>query len=250
MPEPRMAFFDIETAPSLGWYFDLYKEGNIVGTKTPWYMLSFAWKWSGDKTVHCKSLPDYPSYSKNKEDDSRLVKDLWKLFDDADILIGHNLDRFDVRKANTRFLGVGLQPPSPSKTIDTLKISRRVFKQDSNRLAHLGEFLGLGGKRSTSGWDTWRGCMEGDKSSWATMVKYNKRDVTLLEDVYHKLRPWAPNHPDLRAYTGRTGCPACQSKNVQCRGFNVAKTRKTQRMQCRDCGHWHSGRIIKEPVLA
>lgn len=246
MPEPRIAFFDIETAPSLGWYFDLYKEGNIVATQSPWFMLSFAWKWAGDKSVQCKALCDYPNYRSDKNDDSRLVKDLWKIFDEADILVGHNVDRFDVRKTNSRFLGTGLPPPSPYKTIDTLKIARRVFKQDSNRLAHLGEFLGLGGKLATTGWHTWRGAIDGDAKSWALMKRYNKRDVSLLEEVYTKLRPWAPNHPDLRAYTGRTGCPVCKSQKVQCRGFNVAKTQKKQRMHCQDCGHWYSGRLIRD----
>jgi uncharacterized protein YprB with RNaseH-like and TPR domain len=248
LPEPRIAFFDIETAPSLGYYFDRYKEGNIVATESPWFMLSFAWKWAGDKSVQCKALCDYPSYKKSRYDDQHLVRDLWKIFDEADILVGHNADRFDVRKTNSRFLCVGLPPPSPYKTIDTLKIARRTFKQDSNRLAALGQDLGLGGKLPTTGWDTWKGAIDGDPRAWSLMKRYNKRDVSLLEQVYLKLRPWHTGHPDLRTYTGLTGCPACQSKHVQCRGFNVAKTRKTQRMQCRDCGHWFAGRIIKDEI--
>lgn len=248
MAEPRIAFYDLENAPSLGWYYDRWKEGNIVADEQDWFMLSFAWQWQGETKVHCKALCDYPSYKKNKTDDSPLIKDLWKLFDEADILIAHNGDRFDRRKSNARFLGCKLHPPSPYKTIDTLKVARRQFMLGSNSLASLGQFLGLGGKLPTTGWDTWRGCIEGDPKAWSTVKRYNKRDVTLLKGVYEELRPWIPNHPDLRNYTGRTGCPACQSKNVQCRGFNVAKTRKTQRMQCRDCGHWHSGRIIKDEI--
>jgi hypothetical protein len=248
LPEPRIVYFDIETAPSLGWYFDLYKEGNIVATKQPWFMLSFAWKFAGDKNVSVKALCDYQGYRAGKQDDSKLVADLWKIFDSADILIGHNADRFDIKKTNSRFLGLGLGPPSPFKVIDTLKIAKKHFRQDSNRLAALGEFLGLGGKLPTTGWDTWRGCIEGDLKAWAVMKRYNKRDVSLLEQVYLKLRPWHTSHPDLRAYTGRTGCPACSSKQVQCRGFNVAKTRKTQRMHCQSCGHWYSGRVIRDEI--
>lgn len=248
MPEPTLVFFDIETAPSLGWYFDLYKEGNIVDTEQPWFMLSFAWKRYGDKSVQCRALCDYPGYKPDKPDDSALVKELWKIFDSADILIGHNVDRFDRKKTNSRFLGLNLPPPSPYKTIDTLKIAKANFAQDSNRLAALGKFLGLGGKLPTTGWDTWRGAIKGDPKSWSLMKRYNKRDVALLEQVYLKLRPWHKSHPDLRAYTGTTGCPACSSKRVQCRGFNVAKTQKTQRMQCQDCGHWYSGRIIRDEI--
>jgi len=248
LSEPRIAFYDLENAPSLGWYYDRWKEGNIVADEQDWFMLSFAWQWAGKEKVHCRALCDYPGYAKNKKDDSPLIKDLWKLFDEADILIAHNGDRFDRRKSNARFLGCKLPPPSPYKTIDTLKVARRQFMLTSNSLASLGQFLGLGGKLPTTGWDTWRACINGDPKAWSVIKKYNKRDVSLLKDVYHELRPWIPNHPDLRNYTGRTGCPACQSKNVQCRGFNIAKTRKTQRMQCQDCGHWHSGRIIRDEV--
>jgi hypothetical protein len=242
MVGPRIAFFDIENAPSLGYYYDPWKEGNIVATVEPWFMLSFAWMEYGSKTVHCKAICDYPNYKNDKKNDEHLVRDLHKLFDTYDILIAHNGDRFDKRKANARFLGLGLTPPSPYKTIDTLKISRRVFMLESNKLSSLGEFLGLGGKTPTTGWDTWQGCINGDPKAWALMKRYNKRDVALLAQIYDKLKPWAPNHPDLRAYTGDGGCPTCQSPDVQHRGFNVAKTKRTQRMHCQSCGTWFSGK--------
>lgn len=246
MAAPRIAFFDLENAPSLGWFYDPFKENNIVATEQDWFLLSFAWKWADESKVHVKALCDYPTYAKNKTDDRPLVKDLHKLFDEADILIAHNGDRFDRRKANSRFLGCGLPPPSPYKTIDTLKIARRQFMQNSNRLGELGEFLGLGSKLATTGWDTWRRCIEGDPKAWAALKRYNKRDVTLLEQVYDKLRPWNPNPPDLRAYSGnKASCPVCQSNNVQHRGFNVAKVRRTQRMQCQSCSHWFSGEPVK-----
>lgn len=237
----RVAFFDIENAPSLGYYYDPWKEGNIVATLRPWFMLSFAWQELGSKTVHCKALCDYPNYKNDRENDGQLVKDLWKLFDSFDILIAHNGDRFDKRKANARFLGLGLPPPSPYKTIDTLKIARRVFMLESNKLGSLGEFLGLGDKLPTTGWDTWRGCIEGDAKSWALMKRYNKHDVALLSQIYDKLKAWAPTHPDLRA-PGDEGCPTCASTDVQHRGFNRAKTRVTQRMHCQNCGSWFSGK--------
>jgi hypothetical protein len=240
LASPRIAYFDIENAPSLGWFYDPHKEYNIVATEQDWFMLSFAWKWAGDSKAHVKALCDYPCYTKSKTDDTALVKDLWQLFDDADILIGHNVDRFDRRKANGRFLGCGLRPPSPYKTIDTLKIARREFMLNSNRLGDLGEFLGLGSKLATTGWDTWRRCIEGDARAWGSLKKYNRRDVILGEQVYEKLRAWNRNPP-----TRGCGCPSCGSSNVQSRGVAVAKTRRYQRLQCQGCGHWHQGELIK-----
>lgn len=236
-----MAFFDVENSPSLGWYYDLYREGNIVSTKQAWFMLSFAWKHPGKSKVHCRGLIDYPGYERDKTSDEKLVKDLWTLFDSHDVLIGQNIDRFDVRKANSRFLYWGLKPPSPYKTVDTLKISRRIFKQDSNKLGDLSKFLGHGDKLPTTGWDTWQGAIDGNRQAWGTLKRYNKHDVVITERVWERLAPWLPRHLSLTS----TGCPVCQSAKVQQRGYNVSKTRKTPRLQCSDCGHWFSETIKK-----
>jgi len=238
--KPRICFYDLENSPSLGWYFDRWKENAIVADEQDWFMLSFAWQWADEKKVHCKALCDYPGYAKNKTDDSHLIKDLWKLFDEADILIGHNIDRFDRRKANSRFLGAGLPPPSPYKSVDTLKIARRQFMQTSNKLGELGQFLGLGDKVATTGWDTWRRCIEGDPKAWAAMKRYNKRDVSLQRQVYYKLLPWAPNHPDMRVYTGKASCRNCGSHDLQLRGEERTLTTVKQRYQCKACAHWGS----------
>src|ERR1700719_3656227 len=118
-------------------------------------MLSFAYKIAGEKKVHTRCLADYPGYKKNTEDDKALVTDLWTIFDQADIQIGHNADKFDIKKSNARFLMHKLNPPSPYKTVDTLKIARRAFKLDSNKLDDLGYYLGLGRKLPHTGFHLW-----------------------------------------------------------------------------------------------
>lgn len=245
MPEPRIAFFDLENAPSLGWYYDRYREGNIVADEADWFMLSFAWQWADEKKVHCRALCDYPSYEKNKTDDSHLVKDLHKLFDEADILIAHNGDRFDRRKANARFLGCGLPPPSPYQTVDTLKVARRQFMLTSNRLGDLGDFLGLGSKIPTIGFKLWRRCIDGDPKAWALMKQYNRRDVGLLRGVYEKLLPWIDNHPKLSVYLDRPCCNNCGSQKMQKRGTRIQKSRRYERLVCQSCGTWATGQLIK-----
>jgi hypothetical protein len=240
LPKPRIAFFDLENSPSLGWYYDRYKEGNIVADEQDWFMLSFAWQWADEKKIHCKALCDYPGYEKNKTDDSHLVKDLHKLFDEADWLIAHNGQRFDRRKANARYLGLNLPPPSPYKMIDTLKVARSEFMLTSNRLGDLGDFLKLGSKIPTIGFKLWRRCIDGDPKAWAIMKKYNKRDVGLLRGCYEKLKPWIKNHPDMRVYTGKASCRNCGSHDLQMRGEERTLTSVKQRYQCKSCNHWGS----------
>ena len=185
-------------------------------------------------------MPDYRGYSAHKEDDEKLVRDLWKVLDEADIVIAHNGDKFDVRKSNARFVFHGLKPPSPYKTVDTLKIARKHFSFNSNRLDDLGHYLGVGRKLPTTGKDLWLRCIRGDEDAWSRMIKYNAHDVALLERVYLQLRPWATSHPDLGSYSKKLVCPTCHSRNLQHRGYNVTKTGRRQRLQCMDCGAWSS----------
>lgn len=237
MSPPKIAFFDIENSPNLGYYYDSYKENNIVACVRPWFMLSFAWKRPKEKKIYSRKLPDYPGYKQNKFSDEKLVKDLWELFDSHDVLIGHNIRRFDVRKANSRFIKWGLKPPSPYIILDSLKEWRRVAAQDSNRLDALSKFVGSRGKLPTQGWDTWEGAINGDMRAWRILDPYCKRDVLEAEVIWDVIAPWVKNHPHL----GPAGsCPVCSSSRIQHRGFNVSKTRKTPRLHCQNCGHWFS----------
>ena len=120
--------------------------------------------------------------------------------------------------------------------MDTLKLARRYFKFNSNRLGHLGEHLGLGGKEVTGGFQTWEGCMKGDPKAWKLMKKYAKQDVDLLVDVYERLRPWATNHPNRNVIDGTSyACPTCGSNKLQKRGKRRTRTMVYQTLQCTRC---------------
>lgn len=203
--------------------------------------MSFAYKWRGDKKPTVRLLPDYPLYKRDRKNDRELVKDLWRVLNEADIVIAHNGDRFDIRKTQARFIYHGLNPTSPFKSIDTLKVVRRHFKLDSNRLNDAGPYLGLGAKLAHEERLQIR-CVEGDEKAWGIMGRYNARDVDLLEAFYDKIRPYITNHPALTHYTGRfEDCPSCQSANVVARGWNMNRTGRKRRMNCQDCGSWFSG---------
>lgn len=235
----KVLLLDIETAPSLGWVWAKW-ETNVIDFKSDWYVLSYGYKWLGDKEVNVVGLVDFPSYDRDRENDKQLMKSLWKLLDEADVVIAHNGDKFDLPKINTRFLTHGLKPPTPYKTVDTLKIARSNFAFDSNKLDDLGRYLKIGRKLPHTGFHLWMGCMNGDRESWATMKKYNGHDVELLEDVYMIIRPWDKKHPHVNL--GQTEvCPKCGSANVQRRGYNFTLLSKAQRYQCRDCAGWFQG---------
>lgn len=239
----RVLFYDIETFANQAFVWGKYEQ-NVIEYDKEWFMLSFAYKWMGDKETSVVSLPDFKLYKRDKEDDKQLVKALWKLFNEADIVIAHNGNSFDQKKTNARFIYHGFPPPEPYKQIDTKLVAKRYFNFNSNKLDDLGNYFGLGRKISTGGFDLWLGCWKGNKKAWKKMCDYNKQDVVLLEKVYHKMLPFMNNHPNLSLMGDKKeGCPNCGSWNITKRGFGYTRTSKYQKWQCKDCCSWHQSPI-------
>lgn len=187
--EPKIVVLDIETAPLLGYAWGRYEQ-DILEEEHSWYMLSVAWKKLGSPKTHVKTLPDFKRYKEASRDDFALLEQIWGILDTYDVIVGQNIDRFDLRKIHARFLVHSMPPPRPYMTIDTLKIARKFFSFDSNKLDDLGKQLGVGRKLKTHGKDTWLGCMQGNMREWGNMKRYNKQDVILNELVFEKMLPW------------------------------------------------------------
>lgn len=231
----KILFLDIETSPNLSYIWGHYEQ-NALEVEEPWFLMSYSAKWLGGKQ-ETKCLMDYDGYENALTDDVDLVNDIWQLLNEADIVIAHNGDKFDIKKLNTRFIFNGLTPPEPYRTIDTLKIAKRHFAFNSNRLDDLGEFLGLGRKIETHK-KLWFDCMIGDRKAWEKMKKYNAQDVKLLEKVYFEFLPWISNHPNLGMYSDELVCPKCGSDDIQFRGYSMNQTTKYRRFMCNSCGGW------------
>lgn len=249
MGKAKVLIWDCETAPSLAYVWEKY-ETNVLWYEREGYMLCFAYKWLGDKRNHIVALPDFKTYKKSPHDDKQLITALHGLFCEAQIIIAHNGDSFDQKIANGRYLYHNFEPPEPYKQIDTLKIARKNFRLNSNKLDDLGNFLGVGRKERTGGVDLWHDVLDGDMKAWARMKRYNRRDVDLLEAVYLKLRPWTQNHPSMNLLESRpNACPKCGGGPMQGRGIRVNKTTLYRQFQCQSCGGWcHSpiaDKIIK-----
>jgi len=226
----KVLLFDLETAPNIAYIWKLWQEvTNMTMVKSNWYVLCWSAKWLGDKEIISEGL-----YS-SSQDDKNIMTKLWKLFDEADIVIAHNAVRFDCRKANARFLFHGMNPPSPYKIVDTLKEARNHFSLMSNRLNDLGVFLNVGKKIKTGGFELWEMCMRGERKAWDKMVKYCKQDVRLLEKVYLKLRPYMKKHPNVDI---DKNCPKCGSNKIHYCGYATTNACKYRRFQCQSCGGW------------
>lgn len=197
-------------------------------------VISFSAKWLDGKQT-TKALCDY---KRNQE--KSLIGELWELINEADIVVAHNGKAFDFGRMNTSFLKHGFPPPAPVQKVDTKKMAKEVFGFDSNSLEHLAQFLGIGEKMATGGYELWKQCRENDAAAWAKMKKYNAHDTQLLEKIYLKLRPWIANHPNMNLYSKGEGCPKCGGPDakVMPRGEYQSQTRVYKRYRCATCTGW------------
>lgn len=130
---------DIETTPMLGMVWGMYDQ-NLSYDRIiqDWHLLSWSAKWLFDPEIMSDVLI---SQEAKLHDDRRITKSIWRLLDEADIVISHNGKSFDLKKLNARFIKYGLNPPSHYQSVDTLLIARSVFKFTSNKLDDLCTFL-------------------------------------------------------------------------------------------------------------
>lgn len=238
----RTLILDIETSPLEGYFWRRWKENiGMNQLKEDWAILSWAGKWLEEKPtfVHSVDVRNGPPF-----DDEASMRQLRDVLDRADVIVAHNGNKFDIPKINTRFIAHGILPPSPFKQIDTFLVAKKNFAFTSNRLDDLAKFLDVGEKINTGGFDLWKRCMEGDEKAIAEMVRYNVRDVEILESVYLKLRPWIKGHPNFGNYEagGDLRCPKCGSVHLQRRGFAYTQVGKYQQYQCQSCGGWSRDR--------
>lgn len=228
---PKILLLDIELAPNLATVWDIWNQNiNLSNLLETSYVLCWSAKWLGTKDVMFDSV--------NKSGKLGVIKSIWKLLDECDIVIHYNGQRFDIPVLNKEFLLARLLPPRPYKQIDLLRTIKKEFRFVSNKLAHITEQLGLKGKIKTNH-QLWLDCMNGDIKAWKKMEEYNKRDITELEDVYNIVLPWITNHPNMGLYlenNNRPTCTNCGSWKLHSRGLD--KTKKWKWYQCQECGTW------------
>ncbi len=229
--EPRILLLDIETAPHRVYAWGLWGQDIYLDQiEAPGYTLCWAAKWLGRREMQFASV--------HRDGRKAMLKRIYRLIEEADIVVHYNGTKFDMPTLNKEFVIEGWPPPSSYKQIDLLLTARRQFRLASNKLDWVARSLGLGRKMKHKGMELWRGCMAGDPASWRIMERYNKRDVGVLEKVYLALRSWVVNHPNVALYTGekRPACTNCGSLRVIRRGYYYAKSRRYRRFSCKDCG--------------
>lgn len=198
---PRILIYDIETAPILAHVWKLWD--NNVGLnqiESDWYIMSVAAKWLGEDEVFYWDQKDvFPM-----EDDTYLLSKLWSLLNEADIVIGQNVKRFDTKKVNARFVLNGFPKPSSYRQIDTMVIAKEQFGFTSNKLEYMTDKLCPEHKKSKHkefpGHELWAECLKGNPKAWDEMKSYNIDDIHGTEALYNVLSSWDSKLPNFDVY--------------------------------------------------
>ncbi len=240
---PNVLLIDIETSPNVSYHWNFWKQ-NIHHTHIiyPWIMISWAAKW----LYESKTFGDVLTIEETRQhDDKRICESFLKVFNDADIIIGHNLKKFDDKRSKTRFFINKLNPPSPYQMIDTLEQLRKEFVMPSNRLDYLLSALHDDSKLPTE-FALWPKCLNWfgqfskkvQQKSLDYMFKYNKKDVYGLEEIYLDIRAWIKNHPNMGIYqeSEENVCYKCGSPDLIPEGEYVTPLNRYHAMRCQSCG--------------
>jgi len=169
---PKILIFDIETSPMEIYTWGLFKQHpQIHQIKKDWALLSWSAKWLFDDKIISKKV--LPQEEHDREDES-IIGGLWSLLNEADLVLGHNAQKFDVRKANFRFAMNDLLPPDPYRVIDTMRHAIKVFASSSYKLDYLNQVFGGNPKIKTE-FDLWKDCVDGTLSE-------QKKELNLKEE--------------------------------------------------------------------
>lgn len=161
---------------------------NIEDMTHEYYCICWSASYVGSSTVWSECVTPEEALA---WDDKRIMGRLQELMASADIIGGHNVDAYDKKRANTRFLLNGYEPVTDVKTIDTLKIARSKFSFESNKLDYISQRLGFRPKDDIRNSDWLKIVTTGDAATLKKVNKYCKGDVTNGKSVLQRLMKYS-----------------------------------------------------------
>ena len=235
---PKILCFDIETLPLESYTWGLFDQNvGLNQIKTDWAALSIAAKWLGEDEVWYEDT----RHKATIRDDKDMIAKLCALLDQADIVVGQNVKKFDMRKIRARAMMHGLPPFKEPLVQDTMLMARSIGSFTSNKLEYLSKNLTDAPKSAHAkfpGFELWLGVMQGNQEAWDEMREYNIQDVIATEKLYLALRPWVRNHPNVAHWYNddQRRCPRCGSVNLHNNGTTFRGVSEYYAYTCSDCG--------------
>lgn len=180
----------------------------------------------------------------------RFLKRVHALMAKAEIIVGHNLDQADVPwLAGDLYIEGGLPPLPPFKTIDTLKVIRKVFKSGApfKSLDAFCQVAGLPAKSDRYDRAAMERAVSGSAEDRERLTSYCCGDVIATQGLLDYLTPYLPNPPTLLV-SGKdtlTTCHRCGGDTEPIPRRYVAQVISYSMRRCTDCKGY--SRISIEP---
>lgn len=249
MSNARILILDIERLPGQ-FAADFWDLNDFKGRRihplavTEWpRSICAAWKWYGKPRMH---------FAAEWGDTGRqgFLEATWQAYNDADIVVGHNLRSFDTKKLKGEWWLARMPKPRPWRTVDTLTVLRAEMGLESNTLDAVCRRYGIQAKTDRYSVEMARAACDGNRAAQRKITAYNKGDITATEGLYEALRGWDQTHPHLGLYDDdERACYACGSTNLTA-DTRTAKTALTAYTlySCDDCGAWSRANVKRSIV--
>lgn len=192
----NILYFDLEVSKSLYWTYGPKVPSKYLRSDDrvrSYYIICWSASYVGSSKIwsDCVTKDEALAW-----DDKRILGRLHELIVSADIIAGHNVDAYDKKRANTRFLLNGYEPQTEKKTHDTLKIARTKFSFESNKLDDISKELGLRPKDDIRNSDWLKIVTTGDEATLKKVNKYCRGDVTSGKELLERFMKYSGKKAD------------------------------------------------------
>lgn len=179
----KILIYDIETSPNIGWFWrsgynQTITHEQIIKERA---IICVSYKWINKEEV-------YNLVWDNNQDDKFLLEQFIPVLNEADMIVAHHGDSFDIKWIRTRAVIQGIEVLPHYVQFDTRKIAKAKCYFNSNKLDYIAQVLGYEGKIKTDV-QLWKDvCLKNDRDALQKMLDYCDEDVRQLEKVYNVLK--------------------------------------------------------------
>jgi DNA polymerase elongation subunit (family B) len=238
---PKILVFDIECTGMILESYGLYNQNhNHKDIIEDWSMLSYAaWFVNEDKIHYLDNR-----YSLDYRDDRQIIEGLYHLISQADWIIGHNSDKFDIKKFNTKAEKYELPARHDAIQYDTIKMLKARYALPSFSLDYAAQYFELKERKSSHGKfpgkSLFNECKNGNQDAWLELEQYNKQDVKVTWELFQRLAKH-DKRINLTAFYQKQTC-ICGNQSFFKNGLKYARNGVFQSWRCHQCSKTFVGK--------
>lgn len=235
---PKVLIYDIETSRGIfkaWWSGKRYIQSTDVIREPA--IISVAWKWLGEDKVYSEH------WNLQTHCDRNMLERFLVHYNDADLVIGQNNDKFDNRWIGARAMKHKLRFNPLVKSLDLMKMAKKHFRVLGYSMAYLTDFMNVERKQQHEGiimWDMIEdGPMDKQMEYMDKMIDYNRQDIVATEAMYVRMLPYIGQKVHLGMFMGgqKADCPGCGGHHVRQAKVTYTAAGTIQHiMECEDCG--------------